>query len=90
MEDCGGGKEMDDWLEEQIQARFPDDLNIPPGQLRVRISKLVWEYEQRMLGRYKGPDSEDDTHHIKVTYKNIGRLPPREIPFEDLDEDIDE
>ena len=56
MEDCGGGKEMDDWLEEQIQARFPDDLNIPPGQLRVRIYKLVIEYEQRLLGKYKGED----------------------------------
>lgn len=59
MEDCGGGQEMDDWLEEQIQARFPDDLNIPPGQLRVRIFKLVQEYEQRMLGTYKRKDIED-------------------------------
>ena len=86
MEDCGGGKEMDDWLEEQIQARFPDDLNISPGQLRVRIFKLVQEYEQRMMGRYQGTESDDNVQLVKVTYKNIGRLPPREIPFEDIDE----
>lgn len=86
MEDCGGGKEMDDWLEEQIQARFPDDLNISPGQLRVRIFKLIQEYEQRMMGRYQGTESDDNVQLVKVTYKNIGRLPPREIPFEDIDE----
>jgi len=36
-------KEIDDWLEREIGNRFPDDMDIPIGQLRVRVSKLCFE-----------------------------------------------
>lgn len=34
---------LDDWIEVEIGRRFPDDLAIPIGQLRVRIFMLVQE-----------------------------------------------
>jgi len=41
---------MDDWLEEQIMDRFPDDVpDIGAGRLRVRIFKLCHDLLAKAL-----------------------------------------
>ncbi len=37
----------DTWIETTIMRRFPDDIAISPGQLRVRVYKLVHDVLQR-------------------------------------------
>lgn len=51
--------DIEDWLEEQIQDRFPDNLNIEPGRLRVRISILCSQYKDKLLSESSVPLPED-------------------------------
>lgn len=46
-------RSLEDWLEREIGKRFPDDvIELPPGQLRVRIFKLSTDLLS--LARKKG------------------------------------
>lgn len=34
-------QKLDDWLEQAIMEKFPDNLDIPIGQLSIRVFLLV-------------------------------------------------
>lgn len=34
-------KKFNDWLEDILMEKFPDNINISPGQLRIRVYMLV-------------------------------------------------
>jgi len=41
-------KDIDTWIEQEISNRFPDDMDIPVAQLRVRVAKLCFEVEDKV------------------------------------------
>jgi hypothetical protein len=41
-------KDIDDWIEREIGNRFPDDMDISVGQLRVRVAKLCFEVSDKV------------------------------------------
>jgi len=52
--------DVNDWIEKEVSKRFPDDasVNIPLGQLRVRIAKLCF-------------DLADEIKHPQRTYGDM-------------------
>jgi hypothetical protein len=42
-----------EWLERELYKRFPDDLNIPVGQLRVRIFLLCLQFTRLLKQKDK-------------------------------------
>jgi hypothetical protein len=39
---------IEDWLEKEIMRKFPDNLKIPIGQLRVRVHILCRAYKDKL------------------------------------------